>query len=279
MSSHYFRPRCLEHTELVEPASIIAPSTGPQRNHRVRRSSTPPYNHPRRTASPPSSPASARRPLAADSSDSSSEEDASPPDTLPRPRTKASTRKSPTPAPGIRPASQPLEQAEATSPPSVDGYESECSLNVPDDVPREADREDRDSLPKIPKPEGEAGRPKRGGYNLEEKLGWDSKVLSQVKSFVKDQVLSKLNCSAPFTSQPPDKLEEIRASAIDKFPMLMRYEDCWAVDDFIRCHLKYQKQKLMKEENEALAAKTRAREQAREERKALESIGMTSRKR
>ena len=34
---------------------------------------------------------------------------------------------------------------------------------------------------KIPKPTGEAGRPGRGGYNLEEKLGWGSEGFKQLK--------------------------------------------------------------------------------------------------
>ena len=33
----------------------------------------------------------------------------------------------------------------------------------------------------IPKPEGEAGRPGRGGYNLEDKLGWRRKEFQQIK--------------------------------------------------------------------------------------------------
>lgn len=33
----------------------------------------------------------------------------------------------------------------------------------------------------IPKPEGEAGRPGRGGYNLEETLAWDSKEYRKIK--------------------------------------------------------------------------------------------------
>jgi len=33
----------------------------------------------------------------------------------------------------------------------------------------------------IPKPEGEAGRPGRGGYNLEEALGWEHKRYRRVK--------------------------------------------------------------------------------------------------
>jgi hypothetical protein len=33
----------------------------------------------------------------------------------------------------------------------------------------------------VPKPDGEAGRPGRGGYNLEEALGWEHKKYSRIK--------------------------------------------------------------------------------------------------
>ena len=35
--------------------------------------------------------------------------------------------------------------------------------------------------PLIPKPDGEAGRPGRGGYNLEEALGWEHKKYRRIK--------------------------------------------------------------------------------------------------
>ena len=34
---------------------------------------------------------------------------------------------------------------------------------------------------KIPKPDGEAGRPGRGGYNLEVQLAWDKAVILNLK--------------------------------------------------------------------------------------------------
>lgn len=38
-----------------------------------------------------------------------------------------------------------------------------------------------DEPPLIPKPEGEAGRPGRGGYNLQASLGWSKKEYTQLK--------------------------------------------------------------------------------------------------
>ncbi|KIK75538.1 hypothetical protein PAXRUDRAFT_172546 [Paxillus rubicundulus Ve08.2h10] len=37
---------------------------------------------------------------------------------------------------------------------------------------------------KIPKPEGEAGRPSRGGYNLEAQLAWNATSFSKLRKFV-----------------------------------------------------------------------------------------------
>ena len=41
--------------------------------------------------------------------------------------------------------------------------------------------EDDIQIGKIPKPNGEAGRPGRGGYNLEEKLGWGENGFKELK--------------------------------------------------------------------------------------------------
>ncbi|KAL0563451.1 hypothetical protein V5O48_018615 [Marasmius crinis-equi] len=290
MASYYFRPRSLEYAELLDPPSIIAPSSGPQRNPKPRRfSSIPPYIHPKHIGSRRSSPVSNGR-IAVDSSDSSSDEGTPPPEASVPTRIRFVGRKPLTKVPSsVRRPSTQTDGGERVRAPSVDKSESEYSLNVPEwsrdsaDGPHEGAVDesgvDWDSLPKIPKPEGEAGRPKRGGYNLEEKLGWDNTLLAQVKGFVKSQVVSKLACSVPFTLQPSEKLEDVRSSAIDKFPMLKRYEDCWAVDDLIRCNLKYQKQKIAKEHNETLASKYRATDEAREERRALEEQPETSSRR
>jgi hypothetical protein len=67
--------------------------------------------------------------------------------------------------------------------------ESKCSS---DDS--SSDDDDNDSEKElIPKPEGEAGRPGRGGYNLEDKLGWPRKEFQQMK--VRDRRVSLRNQS------------------------------------------------------------------------------------
>jgi hypothetical protein len=56
---------------------------------------------------------------------------------------------------------------------------SESSL----DLDSEDSDSDMDAEQQIPKPTGEAGRPGRGGYNLEETLDWDSKEFAKLKVF------------------------------------------------------------------------------------------------
>lgn len=45
----------------------------------------------------------------------------------------------------------------------------------------ELESEDSPPLPLIPKPQGEAGRPGRGGYNLQQVLGWHKMEYERVK--------------------------------------------------------------------------------------------------
>lgn len=48
---------------------------------------------------------------------------------------------------------------------------------------------------KIPKPDGEAGRPNRGGYNLESALKWDTNRFKtfKVRSHLSDEILLEIN--------------------------------------------------------------------------------------
>ncbi|KAE9395938.1 hypothetical protein BT96DRAFT_922495 [Gymnopus androsaceus JB14] len=100
---------------------------------------------------------------------------------------------------------------------------------------------------KIPKPPGEAGRPSRGGYSLKNiltvKHKWSCKDHDNVSKFIKKLVLEHLDYRLPLTGQSPVKIGIVRDEAVAKFRFLDRYEDNWAVYDFIRSHLKYWKTK------------------------------------
>ncbi|KAF9025485.1 hypothetical protein BDZ89DRAFT_1135395 [Hymenopellis radicata] len=102
---------------------------------------------------------------------------------------------------------------------------------------------------KIPKPVGEVGRPKRGGYNLEKTLGWPASLFSDVKREIKVLVYEKMDCRTGFAHQPQSKIEYVHEEALVLYPWLDRYEKLWVVDDFIRGHLKYRKSALQREDD------------------------------
>ncbi|KAJ3833454.1 hypothetical protein F5878DRAFT_645937 [Lentinula raphanica] len=113
----------------------------------------------------------------------------------------------------------------------------------------------------IPKPEGEAGRPGRGGYNLEATLNWPKKRFKEVKGFIRTRTISTMNCSLSFSDQPLSKIQAIRDEAVIKFPFLSSYENLWVVDDFLRSRIKYEKSSMKRKADAKLA------EEAREEAK------------
>ncbi|KAJ3970633.1 hypothetical protein EV361DRAFT_993738 [Lentinula raphanica] len=113
---------------------------------------------------------------------------------------------------------------------------------------QEQDDDDDESVhdSKIAKPPGEVGRPGRGGYNLRTELRWSVERFNKVKKYINGLVEQKLDCLQPLSKQTFAAVEEVRSMAVDKFIFLNDYHDNWAVDDFIRCHLKYRKQALQK---------------------------------
>ncbi|KAJ8081338.1 hypothetical protein PM082_007173 [Marasmius tenuissimus] len=255
------RALCLEHIELLEsptPSPSITPASSNPNQHvpKTRSASVAP--------SPPSHAA------LSDSSDlsisrvSSDEESPPPVNTSSSKKGKSVCRRVTVSIPGSGPTAT-LSFEASPSPTSGRSIGSDFSLNVP------RDDSDSENLPMIPKPEGEAGRPRRGGYNLEEQLKWDDKFMKQVKSFVKQAVVDKLDPLIPWTGQPSEKLQEIRDHAMNKFPRLRQYEDCWAVDDLMRCLLKYQRQKTLQGEKQR-AVDRDSKRRARRERKVLEDL-------
>ncbi|KAH6911745.1 hypothetical protein BKA70DRAFT_1423499 [Coprinopsis sp. MPI-PUGE-AT-0042] len=90
----------------------------------------------------------------------------------------------------------------------------------------------------IPEPDGEAGRPGRGGYNLQQKLDWAPGLYQAVRNFAKQRVGETLDRSKPFTAQDPVQVQAVIVEMLASFPILKRYEDNWASKDFIRGCLK-----------------------------------------
>lgn len=65
-------------------------------------------------------------------------------------------------------------ESDSLSDSSLEGLDS-------DEEDEEARAIDQDTSGLIPKPDGEAGRPGRGGYNLEQALGWEAKKYQSIK--------------------------------------------------------------------------------------------------
>ncbi|KIK52593.1 hypothetical protein GYMLUDRAFT_251085 [Collybiopsis luxurians FD-317 M1] len=125
----------------------------------------------------------------------------------------------------------------------------------------------------IPKPDGEAGRPSRGGYNLQTALKWTSKRWKAVQGFIRTCVLAMMDCSLPFSDQPLLQLQAIRDEAVTKYSFLNDYEDLWPVNDMIRSHLKYEKSCMKRKADAKLA------EEAREKSKQHLTISVPASKR
>ncbi|KAI5988138.1 hypothetical protein EDC04DRAFT_2912605 [Pisolithus marmoratus] len=103
---------------------------------------------------------------------------------------------------------------------------SESSLSSWDD-----DEESRTK--KIPKPNGEVGRPGRGGYNLKDQLGWGE------DGFKKLKVKKHLDPTRCRSLQDRKALETVSKMAIAEFPDLDDFDECWPVQDLVQLQLKY----------------------------------------
>ncbi|KAJ8089800.1 hypothetical protein PM082_018376 [Marasmius tenuissimus] len=122
--------------------------------------------------------------------------------------------------------------------------------------------EDEDASPStIPKPPGEGGRPRGGGYNVECALKWPPGKYGEVYAFVKEQVKEHLDCNVPPSEQPKKLLDKIRDISVEKYRWLVQYKDVWPVYDIIRSCLKYQKSSDIKKRREAALAKILAQAQ------------------
>ncbi|KAL4062697.1 hypothetical protein J3A83DRAFT_4194309 [Scleroderma citrinum] len=84
-----------------------------------------------------------------------------------------------------------------------------------------------------------AGRPGRGGYNIDDKLNWDESELTQFKEVMHkciDKHLDTMQCQ---TAQDPKALDKVVEEACRQFVVLEDYQDYWQVYDIIGLCLKY----------------------------------------
>ncbi|KAH0825670.1 hypothetical protein J3R83DRAFT_11688 [Lanmaoa asiatica] len=92
---------------------------------------------------------------------------------------------------------------------------------------------------KIPKPEGEPGRPGRGGYNLKVQLAWDNSMFLKLKKSVHHSIAKHLDATKCRSLQTIAAIQLVKKEALREFPHLDDYASCWPVEDLIRMRLKY----------------------------------------
>ncbi|KAG1774994.1 hypothetical protein EV702DRAFT_1199844 [Suillus placidus] len=91
---------------------------------------------------------------------------------------------------------------------------------------------------KILKPEGEAGRPGHGGYNLEKALNWDANCFKSLKECIHRSIKRYCDVDMSKKLQTPTALHEVHKEALTQFPELADYHGCWPVGDIIQMQLK-----------------------------------------
>ncbi|KAF8550533.1 hypothetical protein OG21DRAFT_1468594 [Imleria badia] len=92
---------------------------------------------------------------------------------------------------------------------------------------------------KIPKPQGEPGRPGRGGYNLETTLSWNHTAYVKFKKVTHRLIDEHLDTTKCASAQSPVLLKAVRDKASGAFPDLENYSKAWPVSDIIMMRLKY----------------------------------------
>ncbi|KAG1856271.1 hypothetical protein C8R48DRAFT_546714, partial [Suillus tomentosus] len=91
---------------------------------------------------------------------------------------------------------------------------------------------------KIPKPDGEAGRPGRGGYNLENALKWDAGRFKAFKQGISNSCRDDCNSDRGISSIFYICLMLTSFEALSHFSELNDYEGCWPIGDVIQMQLK-----------------------------------------
>ncbi|KAG0692289.1 hypothetical protein DFH29DRAFT_817803, partial [Suillus ampliporus] len=96
-----------------------------------------------------------------------------------------------------------------------------------------------DPLPsKIPKPRGEVSCISRGGYNLQEALGWPASEYEETHAFVLQLAHEYLKINKSWKLQAQPRLAIVYTEAQKRYPILEHYDGNWAVGDMLRIFLK-----------------------------------------
>ncbi|KAI6136003.1 hypothetical protein F5141DRAFT_1208372 [Pisolithus sp. B1] len=140
--------------------------------------------------------------------------------------------------PGPSPPSS-LWPAKAVSFASTVLLENERLLSPSPSVSSLSSLESLEPEAKILKPPGEAGRPGRGGYNLEEYLKWSDNEMRGLKRVIYAAVKKYLDMMKSRSFQDLNAVKKVTDHAKRRFLQLEAYENCWPALDLIHLHLKY----------------------------------------
>ena len=112
---------------------------------------------------------------------------------------ETTSRRATTPTRRPTPRPTPINTQKAVN------FEDGTSLGSPLTTDDSDDSEEDGEVSKIPKPSGVAGRPKSGGYNLQDKLGWNDttyeRILVSLLNVSLQSILKKLTESGAKTGK------------------------------------------------------------------------------
>ncbi|KAK0488160.1 hypothetical protein EDD18DRAFT_1110527 [Armillaria luteobubalina] len=112
-----------------------------------------------------------------------------------------------------------------------------------------------DEVKTIPKPPGEPGRPKSGGYNLEQALSWPDAIYQQVVNHVHREAHRRLETRKSFKNQKAEEIQAICDAAVNDHSILRVYENAWPVRDMLKLRLKYTSEKAHRQRGKRMQQK------------------------
>ncbi|KIM61168.1 hypothetical protein SCLCIDRAFT_122866 [Scleroderma citrinum Foug A] len=101
----------------------------------------------------------------------------------------------------------------------------------------------------------ESSKPGHGGYTLETALDWNRKAFTKFKKFTHQLIDEHLDINKCASAQDHALLKAMREKAVDAFPDLENYANCWPVNDLIMMRLKYTSSCSRGKETEVMAGK------------------------
>ncbi|KAG1736390.1 uncharacterized protein EDB91DRAFT_1055671 [Suillus paluster] len=91
---------------------------------------------------------------------------------------------------------------------------------------------------KILKPRGDISRISRGGYNLQEALGWPASEYEETRAFVSQLACEYLKVNKSWRLQAQPRLAIVYAEVQKRYPILECYDGSWVVGNMLRIYLK-----------------------------------------